>query len=84
MEYVVQRLQKTLSEPYVVQGSEVSCTASIGIITSRDAPEAPAEVLIKLADQAMYTAKKAGGDHYHFYGKAAQSAYDRMEYRNTS
>jgi diguanylate cyclase (GGDEF)-like protein len=56
---VAERLQKALSQPYVLDGHEVISTASIGIVTSDGKYERPDDIL-RDADTAMYEAKKSG------------------------
>jgi len=53
------RLQAALGEPYVLQGSELASSASIGITFGSLGYETPGEVL-RDADIAMYRAKQAG------------------------
>lgn len=53
------RLQATLAAPYMLDGTEVTTTASIGITFSRVGYDAPGDVL-RDADIAMYRAKAAG------------------------
>ncbi|MFI5382359.1 MAG: EAL domain-containing protein [Tepidisphaerales bacterium] len=56
---VAGRVLKVLSQPYVLQGHEVVCTASIGIVTSQVAGQ-DTEDMIRDADTALYEAKQAG------------------------
>ena len=51
------RIQAVLDEPFVVQGHELTVTASIGVAVS---PPHPAPDLLGLADSAMYDAKRRG------------------------
>ena len=53
------RLQKTLARPYLLDGTEVTSSASIGITFSTVGYESPGDVL-RDADIAMYRAKAAG------------------------
>ncbi len=56
---VASRLLTVLSLPYVLEGHEVVCSASIGIVTSLVAGQS-AEDLMRDADTALYEAKHAG------------------------
>jgi diguanylate cyclase (GGDEF)-like protein len=56
---IVERITSALSAPFVIAGTEVDVTASIGI-TFAD-PNHDAEQLLHDADVAMYQAKRAGG-----------------------
>ena len=56
------RMLAALSEPFEVDGSPVSVSASIGVAIAADAgPDVGPEDLVRLADGAMYAAKRAGG-----------------------
>jgi diguanylate cyclase (GGDEF)-like protein/PAS domain S-box-containing protein len=57
------RLLAILSRPYVLQGHEVICAASIGIVTSEMGVDR-AEDLLRDADTALYEAKQAGRNRY--------------------
>ncbi len=50
-----------VAEPMVIQGHRIDITVSIGIVTAVG-PELEAEALVRRADEAMYAAKKAGGN----------------------
>ncbi|MGB5738795.1 MAG: diguanylate cyclase [Woeseia sp.] len=56
VKHVAARLVETGSEPYIIQGQEISCTASVGIALM---PEHGKELweLVSVADQAMYNVK---------------------------
>ncbi|HXW78728.1 MAG TPA: GGDEF domain-containing protein, partial [Acidimicrobiales bacterium] len=58
LEHLVGRLQASLSAPYMILGHEVSISASIGIVTS-PMGYSRAEDILRDADMAMYSAKKA-------------------------
>jgi predicted signal transduction protein with EAL and GGDEF domain len=61
-----QSLINSLSRPFVVEGREVFCSASIGIaVYPSDADNI--EDLMKNADAAMYRAKEQGRSHYQFF-----------------
>ena len=57
---VSERIQKSLTEPFVTKGSAITVTASIGIALSSDGYESVESILCK-ADTAMYAAKSKGG-----------------------
>ncbi|MDH3339338.1 MAG: diguanylate cyclase [Gammaproteobacteria bacterium] len=54
--HVAERVVKTASEAYIIQGQEIQCTASVGIALM---PKHGEELwhLVSIADQAMYNAK---------------------------
>jgi diguanylate cyclase (GGDEF)-like protein/PAS domain S-box-containing protein len=54
--HIAERLVQTASEPYIIQGQEMKCTASVGISLM---PRHGEELwhLLSVADQAMYDAK---------------------------
>lgn len=54
--HVAERLVDTACEPYIIQGQEIECTASVGIALM---PQHGRELwpLVSVADQAMYNAK---------------------------
>lgn len=54
--HVAERLVDTACEPYIIQGQEIECTASVGIALM---PQHGHELwpLVSVADQAMYNAK---------------------------
>ncbi len=63
---VATRILAILAEPVPLAGYEVSVTPSIGIaVFPHDAEDA--ETLLKNADTAMYSAKSAGKNLFHFY-----------------
>ncbi len=62
------RILEALSAPYDI-GSEVHITASIGIAVY-DTNVAGPEELMKQADLALYRAKDAGRNQYHFHSEA--------------
>ena len=59
--HIAQRLVKTASEAYIIQGQEIKCTASVGISLM---PKHGEELwhLLSVADQAMYDAKGISDD----------------------
>lgn len=70
---VAEKIVQTLSEPFYINRSEVFIGASIGIAMYPEDAKNPEE-LLKLADIAMYEAKKQGRSNYQFYKKSYASA----------
>lgn len=63
---VAQKIQKSLSTPFNVDGQEIFVRASIGIsVFPLDGGDG--ETLIRYADMALYHAKEQGKDRYQFY-----------------
>ncbi|MGB2926841.1 MAG: CHASE2 domain-containing protein [Limnothrix sp.] len=70
---VAKKILSALSDPYMLQGKRVSVTASIGVsVYPLDATET--SELIRLADQAMYEAKRSGRNQYSLAPELAKSA----------
>jgi len=69
------KLRYVLSEKFVVLGESYHLTASIGITTFPNMAD-NIEMLMKQADTAMYCAKEAGRDGYHFYQPEMQAIAD--------
>ena len=65
---VATKLLKRLSEPYMIEDSEIHVTASIGIAIFPDDGDT-VEALLKNADTAMYEAKKNGKNMFQFYSE---------------
>ena len=63
------RIVRGLRAPYLAGGHDLSTTASVGIVISRDSRANP-QSLIHDADTLMYEAKKAGRDCYRVDGSA--------------
>lgn len=76
---VAQRILDTMKDVFVVDGHELVVTPSIGIALAPH-DEDTVEGLLKLADTAMYHAKKAGRNNYMFYSLAMNVAnVDRLQ-----
>ncbi len=66
---IADRARAAIAEDFAGIPPELSITASVGIaITDGDVAEASIDRLIRLADQAMYAAKRGGGDQAVVYG----------------
>jgi|GEM_PF-5130763 len=65
---VAEKLVNTLSQPYDIEGNQISGSASIGIAVYPDHAEEP-EGLIQKADTAMYEVKHKAKNGYIFTGE---------------
>lgn len=74
-----QRVAAVVAKPMILEGLEVSVTASIGIsICPSD--DTDVEALIRNADAAMYTAKARGGNTFCFFQRSMNdTARQRLE-----
>jgi diguanylate cyclase (GGDEF)-like protein/PAS domain S-box-containing protein len=63
---VANKILESLSRPFVVKGKSCSIGCSIGISIFPDDTE-EADTLVKMADDAMYIAKKGGRNNYQFF-----------------
>ncbi len=70
VKHIAERLVQTASEPYIIQGQEIRCAASVGIALL---PKHGEELwhLLSVADEAMYSAKSIS---------AEEAANDRAAY----
>ena len=66
---VAERIEEALLFPINVGGSEVTTSASLGIVTSAMSQDQP-EQLLRSADMAMYRAKAAGRARYEMFDRA--------------
>jgi len=71
---VARRLLREIEQPIQIGGKMVRVSGSIGVATNRDL--ATAADVIKAADDAMYVAKRAGGNGLHVDERTAR--HDRM------
>ena len=63
---VCQKVHDALSQPFFLEGNQVATGASVGTALFPQDANDP-ERLIACADDAMYRAKRAGGDRYQLY-----------------
>lgn len=66
---VAERIEEALSFPINLAGSEVTSSASMGIVTSSMSHDQPEQIL-RSADMAMYRAKAAGRARYELFDRA--------------
>jgi len=65
---VLGRIREELKQPFIIGGTPITATCSIGLATfPRDGDNA--ETLLANADSAMYMAKANGRNNYQFYAK---------------
>ncbi len=82
IEKVAQNILNTLAEPFQLGNENVYITTSIGITVYPD-DATDVDVLLKNADQAMYTAKEQGRNRYYYFTPSMQKvAQDRMRTSN--
>ena len=73
---VAWRVLEALRKPFILDGREVTVTASIGIAVSPFDGE-NAETLLRNADLAMYWAKSCGRNNYQFFAKSMSATAQR-------
>jgi diguanylate cyclase (GGDEF)-like protein/PAS domain S-box-containing protein len=66
-ERIASRIAEVFSAPFVINGNEVSLSASTGIVLTTD-PEVDPDQLMSDADLAMYAAKEGGGARHALFG----------------
>ncbi len=75
---LAEKLLRTFDAPFQVAGEELHVGGSIGISLFPDDARDP-EGLLRNADNAMYNAKRAGRNRFHFYtGDLTDRALDRI------
>lgn len=73
---VADKLLKAFARPYLLNGEEFICTASIGIVIFRD-HDVSIEEILKHSDLAMYGAKKSGRNVVRFFDPEMQRELER-------
>jgi predicted signal transduction protein with EAL and GGDEF domain len=73
---VARKILESLAAPLRVEGLELRVTPSIGVAVAPGDGNEP-EVILRHADAAMYEAKAAGRNNFHFYAEAAHHAANR-------
>jgi len=72
-EWLAQRLLKTLTDPFEIDGHRMDIGASIGIATA-PLDGTDADQLLKKADMALYAAKRDGRGGYQFFAAEMEEA----------
>jgi diguanylate cyclase (GGDEF)-like protein/PAS domain S-box-containing protein len=76
--HVAQKILDALHEPVILAGEQVTVSGSIGISLFPD-HGADRHLLMRAADIAMYAAKAAGRNRYHFYSEDMSArTHERM------
>jgi diguanylate cyclase (GGDEF)-like protein/PAS domain S-box-containing protein len=79
---IAQKLLESLIEPVMLEGQEITVTASMGISVFPD-DAANVQDMLRNADTAMYVAKGAGRNAYRFYtGDMNQRALEMLSVEN--
>ncbi|MEO9227599.1 MAG: EAL domain-containing protein [Devosia sp.] len=73
---IAERIVKTMSAPFIIDGHQVSIGASVGIALAPQDGETT-DVLMKNADMALYRAKSEGRSTYHFFEKDMDAAIQK-------
>jgi diguanylate cyclase (GGDEF)-like protein len=79
---IATRVRDVLHEPFVIAGSEVFLTCSIGVAVA-ESSDATAEALLRDADAAMYRAKTTGHGQFELFdAEMRRNAVRRLEIEN--
>lgn len=70
------KMLAAIGRPYLLQGFEHHCSASMGVILFRH-QDTSAEELLRCADTALYQAKRGGRNSLLFYDPAMQAALEK-------
>jgi diguanylate cyclase (GGDEF)-like protein len=74
---IAERLLRAVAAPWHLDGTEITPTASVGIVLASRASGASAEGIIRDADTAMYQAKDKGRDCAELFGPAHRARSSR-------
>ena len=73
---IAERIVKTMSAPFTIDGQQIAIGASVGIAVAPQDGETT-DVLMKNADMALYRAKSEGRSTYHFFEKDMDAAIQK-------
>jgi diguanylate cyclase (GGDEF)-like protein/PAS domain S-box-containing protein len=78
------RLLAAAAEPVQLGDITLQVSASLGVTFSPESEDIEADQLLRQADQAMYQAKQAGKNRYHFFDaeqdRSVRDRYESLEY----
>lgn len=77
---IAERLTRSLSKPFIVDGQEIHIGVSIGIATSND--DSNANQLLRNADIAMYRAKAQSNSNVKYFEELGDSFSRRLDTEN--
>jgi len=73
---IAERIVKTMSAPFMIDGQQIAIGASVGIAIAPQDGETT-DILMKNADMALYRAKSEGRSTYHFFEKDMDDAIQK-------
>jgi diguanylate cyclase (GGDEF)-like protein len=73
---IAERIVKTMTSPFSIDGHQIAIGASVGIAIAPQDGETT-DVLMKNADLALYRAKSEGRSTYHFFEKEMDAAIQK-------
>jgi diguanylate cyclase (GGDEF)-like protein len=73
---IAERIVKTMTAPFMIDGHQIAIGASVGIAMAPQDGE-NTDVLMKNADMALYRAKSEGRSTYHFFEKEMDAAIQK-------
>ena len=82
LQKIIKNVLALFNRPWYLMGTEYFCTMSMGIATFPDNSEDVHDI-VKMADMAMYDAKKSGKNRYNFYDKSKKhNSVKRLDIEN--
>ncbi len=82
LQKIIKNVLALFNRPWYLMGTEYFCTMSMGIATFPDNSEDVHDI-VKMADMAMYDAKKSGKNRYNFYdGSKKHNSVKRLDIEN--
>jgi diguanylate cyclase (GGDEF)-like protein len=76
---LAERIRVAIGAPVLLDGREVSVTASVGVVVTRNRQDVPSRLLSE-ADDALYAAKEAGRDQVQLFNAQMRTvASERMQ-----